>query len=147
MAADAYGGNLVNWARTVIAGCETDEAFFASAARAKPGCGGLLFRIGETATSGRWEGIGLHHTADDFARSVLETLTLRMTRKVRAVTPYPQRCRIVLAGGGSRQAVWRKMLSEALGAPVRAIAHDPLAGAARMARDAIRARRTAQPPA
>lgn len=139
MAADSCGGNLVNWARTVMAGCPTDNAFFAAASRAPAGCHGLRFHIGETAADSRWEGIGLHHSAGDFARSILEALTQRMALLVRQVVRHPEGCPILLAGGGSRQAVWRTMLSEAIGTRIRAIEPDPMAGAARMARMTSRA--------
>lgn len=133
MAADSCGGNLVNWARTVIAGCSTDDAFFAAASRAQAGCHGLRFHVGKTAASSRWEGIGLHHVAGDFARSILESLTQRMALLARQVMPHPEECLILLAGGGSRQAAWRSILAEAIGTRVRAIEPDPMAGAARMA--------------
>ena len=46
MAADAWGGNLVHWARTVVAGSGTDDALFALAAQATPGCQGLAVEPG-----------------------------------------------------------------------------------------------------
>ena len=43
MAADSCGGNIVNWAQTIIAGCGDDAHFFREAARAPQGCHGLAF--------------------------------------------------------------------------------------------------------
>ena len=43
----AVGGNLVNWGKKVLAGCGTDESFFAAAAGAEADCGGLVLRIND----------------------------------------------------------------------------------------------------
>ncbi|MCW5554341.1 MAG: hypothetical protein KIS67_19550, partial [Verrucomicrobiae bacterium] len=83
MAADSCGGSVINWAKTVIAGCETDEQFFAHAAQSPPGCRGLEFDPDGGHGLGGWKNIGLHHTSADFARSVLECLTRRMSALVR----------------------------------------------------------------
>lgn len=134
MAADSCGGSVVNWAKTVLAGCQTDAALFEAAARAKPGCNGLVFRIGLPDAPNRWEGIGPHHTAGDFARSTLEALVARLAGLVRDLGLRPDTStRIMAAGGGSRQPLWLRLVSEALDRPIRPVQSDPLAGAARMA--------------
>lgn len=128
MAADSWGGNLVNWAETVLAGCATDEDFFAQAARAPAGCRGLVF----DPDRGEWRGLGLQHTTADLARSVLEALCARMVRLVRQGGFTTSR-KFVVAGGGGSQPLWRVILAAELGASLRPTRANPLWGAARLA--------------
>ena len=86
--------------------------------------------------SGRWEHVGLHHGPPDFARSVVESLADRMVGLVRSLGVDPARARFLAAGGGSRAAVWIRILSEKLGAELNVTDASPLLGAARMAREA-----------
>ena len=130
------GGNIVNWAQSVIAGCGTDETFFAQAAKAESGCRGLAFDSHLPEGAGRWEHVGLHHGPPDFARSVVESLADRMVGLVRSLGVDPARARFLAAGGGSRAAVWIRILSEKLGAELNVTDASPLLGAARMAREA-----------
>lgn len=133
LVADSCGGNVVNWAETVLAGCRSDEAFFAEAARAKPGCDGLQFDCEVPEGQGAWRAIGLHHAPADFARSVLESLSARMQTMVARLSVEPFLQRILVAGGGSRQPLWLKILSELFSVPLSATEADTLRGAARMA--------------
>ncbi|MCS7047901.1 MAG: FGGY-family carbohydrate kinase [Verrucomicrobiae bacterium] len=133
MAADAWGGNLINWAETVLSGCSTDEAFFAQAARAPAGCRGLVF----DPERGEWRGLGLHHMTADLARSILEALSARMAQLVNQLGGVGRRF-VWVAGGGSKQPLWRAITGERLGVRLRPTAATPLVGAARMALAALR---------
>lgn len=133
MLADSFGGNLVNWAKGVLAGCGTDEAFFDRAGRAAPGCAGLRFNPGHPDGRPAWHPIGFHHTAADFARSVLEFLVTRLASSVRELGLYRSPTAVFAAGGGSASPLWVRLLSEALGTRVTVTDAQPLLGAARMA--------------
>lgn len=134
MAADSCGGNLISWAGTFLAGCETDSAFFCRVDDAEPGCGGLEFDVESPRGEGAWRNIGLHHTSADFARSVVECLVRRMAVLVRRLGVDRSAGKVLVAGGGSRSDAWVRILSEELGAPLTVTEADPLRGAARMAR-------------
>jgi sugar (pentulose or hexulose) kinase len=140
MAADVCGGNLVNWAETVLAGCESDERFFAAAQAAPPGCNGLVFEVGADGSDNSWRGLSTAHTAGDCARAVVETLVRRTTGLVHDLCgeSLPETC--LVAGGGSNAALWTTLLEQALGHPLTVTRADPLAGAARMAQDFLNQR-------
>jgi len=133
LVADSCGGNLINWAETMLAGCQDDETFFAEAARSRPGCDGLKFDCALPEGQGVWSDIGLHHTPGDFARSVLESLSARMQMMVARLGVETGARRILVAGGGSRQPLWIEILSSLFHAPLSATEADTLRGAARMA--------------
>ncbi|MBM3892194.1 MAG: hypothetical protein FJ388_24020, partial [Verrucomicrobia bacterium] len=117
LAADSCGGNIINWAQTVLAGCDNDEKFFAQAAKSERGSRGLIF--GPTLDSGKgvWRNVALHHTSADFARSVVESLSKRMAAMVKTLGVNPRRHKILAAGGGSQSALFVQTVSEMLGAP------------------------------
>ncbi|HYE74037.1 MAG TPA: FGGY family carbohydrate kinase, partial [Blastocatellia bacterium] len=52
MMADSCGGSLVNWTKTILSNCETDEAFFSQAAKALKGSQGLIFEYSDVSNSG-----------------------------------------------------------------------------------------------
>ena len=133
MAADGCGGGVINWARTVLSGCRTDEAFFDQVDSAEPGCRGLVFDAELPAGRGAWRNIGPHHTPAELARSIVENLVKRMGAMVRRLNAARPGGEILVAGGGSRSATWVRLLSEELGAPLAVTEADPLRGAARMA--------------
>jgi xylulokinase len=133
MAADPFGGNLVNWAESVLRDCTTDARFFKQAAAAPPGCSGLVFAPGGEGRSGAWRNLGLHHTPADFARSVIECLARRMVRLVQRLPAPPDRAPVLAAGGGCKSPLWVRVLAETLGQPVTVTAAPPVVGAARMA--------------
>ena len=137
MAADSCGGSIINWAKTVLAGCETDEAFFAAAGRAAPGSGGLAFEAELPSGRGAWRNIGLEHRPAEFARAVVECLAGCMARMIAALDVDLTKTEVLAAGGGSRSEVWVNLLSERLGRPIRTTEADPAAGAARMAEIAL----------
>ncbi len=133
MAADSCGGNIVNWAKTVIAGCETDAAFFREAGRAPKGCHNLIFEASLDTGAGSWQNLGLHHTPADLARSVLESLAARLAGLVRTLGTSAKGQTILVAGGGSVQPIWRRIVAESLETKLTVTAASPLLGAARMA--------------
>ena len=133
MAADSCGGNVINWARSILPGCETDSAFFAQVDSAEPGCRGLVFDAELPAGEGAWRNVAFHHTPAEFARSVVEGLVQRMADMVRRLNVDPSAGEILVAGGGSRSATWVKLLADKLGTPLTVTEADPLSGAARMA--------------
>lgn len=133
MAADSCGGSVINWAKTVIAGCETDKDFFALAAKSSPGCRGLAFAPNVDDSKGDWNNLGFHHTPADFARSVLECLTRRMSGLVRQLGVRLERMPVFVAGGGSENPLWVRMLSDTLGVKLKIAEGRPCVGAARMA--------------
>jgi len=133
MVADEYGGGLINWARNVISGCRSDEAFFDRAAEAGPGCNNLVFSVGEGGKPHAWDNIELKHTAGDLARSIVECLATRMKEMVERLCGDPSGMSFLLAGGGSRSSLWVEILSESLGRDLQLTEADPLLGAAMMA--------------
>jgi sugar (pentulose or hexulose) kinase len=133
MAAESCGGSVINWAKTILAGCETDEMFFKQAAQSPPGCRGLRFELSCDQSRGHWSNIGFHHSPSDFARSVLESLARRMSELIRQLAGRVERTPVLVAGGGSHHPLWVRILSETLAAKVKATDGRPLVGAARMA--------------
>ena len=132
MAADGCGANVTNWAETVLKGCETHDKFFAQAARAPAGSHGLIY----DADQGAWLNLGMHHTAAEMARAILECLSRRMAGML-AQVGGGRRPRLLVAGGGSQRQVWRDILSAAVGGQLTRTEVSPLIGAARMGVAAI----------
>ncbi len=136
MAADTCGGNVVDWARTVLRDCATVGGFFDTAAEAPSGCHGLRFAVDVPNGCGAWENIALNHGPEHFARAVLEGLACRLRDRVRELV-QPSPAQYVVAGGGSGQSLWVGILGEVLGAEMLVTDADPLQGAAAMARNAV----------
>ena len=137
LVADSVGGSVVNWAKTAIAGAATDDAFFALAAQAEPGCRGLLFEADLASSQGGWQRLGFHHQPAELARSVVEGLSRRLAALIAALRLEPAPRQYLVAGGGSKAPLWRDVLSRELGAELVPIQANPLLGAARMARAAL----------
>lgn len=135
LTSDSCGGSIVNWAQSILSGCDSPEAFSKLAAAAEPGCRGLTFDAELLSGNGGWHHLGIHHTPSDLARSILEELSHRTVRMVDALGIDGPSSSFFLAGGGSRSDVWRSILSEMLGAPLTVTEVSPLQGAARMARE------------
>ena len=135
LAAGQCGGMQINWAKTVLADCATDAAFDAAAATAPPGCNGLTFELGKREQDAAWHHIALTHQPGDFARSVLEALVADMVRLVGLVAGKSVPETLLVAGGGSRSAIWTRLISEMLARPLIPTEANPLKGAAAMARD------------
>lgn len=138
LAAGRCGGMQINWAKTILAGCGTDALFDQAAAAAPAGCHGLIFELGKNVGEGVWMDSSINHKPGDFARSVLEALVANMMRLADGLTGGRIPETVLVAGGGSRSALWTTLLSEALGRPLTVTAADPLRGAACMARDAVK---------
>ncbi len=138
MGADNCGGNVVNWAVRLLLSDLRHDVFFGLASKAPRGCNGLTFQPEIAARQGCWQNIGLHHTKADFARSVLESLAHRLETMVLTIRGQIENKRVVVAGGGSRHQLWLDILTQEIGTPVVRTEADPLLGAARMAREAIR---------
>jgi sugar (pentulose or hexulose) kinase len=137
MAADNCGGNIVTWAKTVLAGGDDVSDFFREAARSPRGAHGLEFDASLDVERGGWGQLGLHHTRADLARAVLESLSRRMAKLVDAVGGVAKGETALAAGGGSEQPVWRQCVAEALGVRLKMTEARPLLGAARMAAEAV----------
>ena len=137
LAADSCGGSIVNWAKTVLPGCETDAEFFARVAEAQPGCRGLLFDADLPGGRGAWRNLALCHTAADMARAVIESLARRMAEMVDAMNLDLSQLTVLAAGGGSRSQIWVSILSQILGCEIETTEADPLRGAARMGRESL----------
>jgi len=140
LANDSCGGNVVDWVRSVLPGCEEQEAFFAQVAKASPGCDGLVFDADLPSENGAWRNIGLHHGIPELARSVVGNISNRVVALVRTLEIDLSGKKVVAAGGGSRSSVWIEMLSEMLDVEIKVIEADPRHGAARMAKIAIAGR-------
>ena len=136
LVADDCGGSIINWAETLLAGGTADDTFFDAAAKAPPGCEGLVFEPDLSADKGSWRGIGRHHTTAHFARSVVESLVARMAGMVARLDVDTRSTRVLVAGGGSQYAFWLDTLAKAMGTRVTQTAASPLLGAAKMAASA-----------
>ena len=141
MGADSCGGSVVNWAETVLVGCDTDAGFFAAAAKSPPGCRGLVFDADVPAGQGSWRHLGLHHQAGDMARAVVESLCRRMVALVHDLDLPATPGRVLVAGGGRLAPVWRESLGAALGLRIAVTDATPLAGAAALANQAVHSKR------
>ena len=137
MAADSCGGGIINWAKTILGRCETDEMFFGRATHSSRGAHGLVFDPGCDGNSAAWKNIGPHHTTADFARSVLEALAARMAELVQRLHVNLEDTKVLVAGGGSENPLWVRIVSETLGTRLKVIEGRPCVGAARMALSAI----------
>lgn len=138
MAADVCGGSLINWAKGILAGCETDDKFFAVAAAAPSGCNHLRFEIGADGNCNAWRHLTAEHTPGDMARSIVQTLVQRMAGLVDTLCAGWEPDTFLLAGGGSQSTLWTALLAEALSRPLVPTSADPLTGAARIAHSQIK---------
>ena len=137
LGADSCGGAIVNWARKILAGCDTNEAFFQKVAESPSGCRGLAFDANLPEQAGAWHKVGMHHTTADFARAVIESLCKRMAEMLQLLGVDPSTAPVLVAGGGSRSSAWVDILAETLGTTVSRTDADPLAGAARLGHEVL----------
>jgi sugar (pentulose or hexulose) kinase len=133
MAADSSGGSVVNWVKTVLAGCGTDAEFSACGAGSPPGARGLVFDIGLPEGHGAWRQMGFHHHTGDMARAVIEALCRSMAKMLGELGISSLPSRVLVAGGGSESPLWRGALESKLGVRLQKTEASPLVGAARMA--------------
>lgn len=134
MGATLAAGYALHWWREQIAGSvpSTYDALLASAAQIAPGCDGLIFLpylAGERTphmdpqARGAFLGLRDHHTQAHMTRAVLEGATFATWEAfltMREIAPAP--AEITLAGGGARSALWRQIVADIFGLPVRALA-------------------------
>ncbi len=135
LAADSCGGSIVNWAKTVLAGCRGDAEFFARVEEAAAGCRGLEFDADLPGLRGAWRNLAFYHGTAEMARAVIESLVRRMAEMTTALIGSEAKISemsVLAAGGGSRAKAWVAMLEEALGCKIETTDADPLRGAARM---------------
>jgi len=138
MAADSCGGDLVNWACTVLAGCSDPRAFFEKAEQAEARCKGLTFEASVSGSAGSWQGIGFQHGVPEFSRAVLEALVERMDEMFqRLEVSSSSSAPVLVAGGGSQSSLWRQLLRDKLGRDLTPTSAQPALGAARMASEAL----------
>lgn len=132
MAADLYGGNLIEWAGRQLPGLGAFESFFSSAA-ASATSDGICFQPDETEIRGKWSGVAVGQAPPgQLARAVLECLARRMAQMLdglEGARKHP----LLAAGGGNRFPVWLELLGRVLKRPITPIDGNPLAGAAAMA--------------
>jgi xylulokinase len=133
MAALQNGGSAWAWAGGVLG--LTDEEFFAAAASARPGAGGVAFRpfltgerggVARPDDRGGWTGLHAATTRAELARAALEGVAFAVAAALALLEPSPSEEPVVLTGGGARPAVVRQLLADVLGRPVR---HLPLRSA------------------
>lgn len=139
LSADRFGAGTVNWARTVLSGCEAEKDFDHVASSAPPDCHGVRFVADGPAGTGRWT--GLDHpeaTVADQARAVLVTLTERLGACLDLLNGGICKRPVLLSGGGSESEPWRECLREQFALDfTRVPAASPLFGAAQMAHDCL----------
>ena len=133
MTADGCGGGLINWAEQLLAGCSTDQAFFAEAARSPAGANGLQFAAAPERGGGDWLGGDPGHKPADFARALLETLSRRAAACVGALEVVPPPAHLLAGGGAGQQKMLRDLVQQETGIRVMPTKATPLHGAARMA--------------
>lgn len=138
MTTDSAGGALINWAQGILTGCSTDDTFFAAAAQAPPGANELIFALSDTG-GGDWRGAGPAHGVADFARALLECLSVRAAACVTDLDLHPLPDVIRAGGGGGKRRLWLDIISALIQTPLRATRAAPLLGAARMAVASLRA--------
>ena len=104
----------------------------AAAEQAPPGANGVIFLpylTGERApfvapeATGAFLGLRATTTTADLARAVLEGVAFSL-RHCLDETGIGSKTGFVATGGGARSALWRQILADALGAPVRAAGDD-----------------------
>ena len=96
------GGDVINWAQSILAGCGTDEEFFAQTARSERGARGLVFKLARDGGAGTWHNVRRQHTVADFVRSMLEGLAGQVAVMVRQFGEAASHRPVFAGGGGSR---------------------------------------------
>lgn len=134
LGADNCGAGTVNWARSILPGCESEADFDRAAADAAPDCHGVRFIADGASGAGRWSGLdNPEATVADQARAVLVTLTERLGDMLDKMTADVRHRPILLSGGGSESAPWRECLKQQLNLDfTRVAAASPPLGAAKM---------------
>ena len=132
MGATMAAGSAVRWLRDAVFGLTGDDALAemeATAASVPPGADGLIFLpylSGERTphldpdARGVFLGLSAEHGRGHLVRAVMEGSIFALADAygvVRELVPEPPR-RVVLAGGGSRSAVWRQIVADVFDLPI-----------------------------
>lgn len=132
MAGVLSAAGSLSWLRNTVMSEKSDNSaykmLFQAAEETPAGSNGLIFLpylTGERSphndpsARGSWFGLGVHHGLGHLIRAVLEGVGFAMADLVQhifklGVTPSQLR----IAGGGAKNAVWRQIITDILGAPV-----------------------------
>lgn len=131
------GGNVINWAKTVLAGCDSDDRFFAAAENADEDCGGVVFDCGLKSGDGAWRNLAPHHTPAEMARSVVDSLAEEAAGMLENLQDGNEINRVLAAGGGRFRPLWMNTVARKAGVQVEPTPATPLLGAARMATEEL----------
>lgn len=141
-------GSALSWLRDNVLGLAGPDAaswMDAAAAQSPPGARGLLFLPyleGERtphmdpAARAAFVGLTARHGRPELVRAVLEGVGLALADACAALAAEgPDVASIVVGGGGSRSALWRQILADILGLPLRPllVAEQSACGAALLA--------------
>ncbi len=137
MAATLSAGMALRWLRDQVFGLSGDGAFArmsAWAETAQPGAGGLLFLpylAGERTphmdplARGLFLGLTASHGRPELVRAVLEGVALACFDAYSVLAELGARPeRIVMAGGGARSPLWRRIVADVFGLPVQRLRVD-----------------------
>ncbi|MCL7458608.1 gluconokinase [Micromonospora sp. MSM11] len=126
------GGIVLDWVGEALApelGGDAEEKLLAMAARAPVGSGGLImlpYLLSERAPHwsalprGAYVGLTNGHRREHLVRAALEGVCQQLALVLASVRAAGNEVREIRAGGGfSRSPLWRQMLADVLGVPVR----------------------------
>lgn len=126
------GGIVLQWAGEALApelGGHTEEELLDLAARAPVGCGGLImlpYLLSERAPHwnalprGAYVGLAHGHRREHLVRAALEGVCQQLALVLASVKAAGNEIREIRAGGGfARSPLWRQILADVLGLPVR----------------------------
>jgi xylulokinase len=132
MGAVLSAGMALRWLRDNVLGLAGEDAYARMtgwAGDAGPGANGLLFLpylAGERtphmdpAAKGLFLGLTLQHGRGELVRAVLEGVTFACFDAFRALAELgPPPAQVILAGGGAKSALWRQIVADVFGRPVR----------------------------
>jgi xylulokinase len=118
----------LQWVRENVLGGMDDDAMFSLAKDSPPGARSLLFvptlaggtwLEGGPRVRGAYVGLDVRHTRSDLARSALEGVAFALRRALDALRELvPVGDRILVVGGGSKNAVARQLYADVFGVPV-----------------------------
>jgi xylulokinase len=129
----ATTGSLVRWFQREIGGGATLAALDAEAAAAGAGAGGVVLTpyflgektpVNDPLARGTITGLHLGHGRGHLFRAVLEGTAFGFRHHADVLRELGIRLdRVNLTGGGSRSALWRQIIADVLGLPVRRSGH------------------------
>lgn len=120
----SHGGVCLDWLRKNIIGTQPDpvdyETLNREVADRKAAEEGLFFfPFGGKQNKARFEGLDLSHDRFHIARAVMEGVVFQILAMLERFPTQPGQAGLLLAGGASKSPVWRKLLSDISGLPVR----------------------------